>query len=95
MGMKWFDLAFMYELGPMLNFVNHISRQLQEYFFLQRFLSISDFFISTSIGWADRYNASTFLDDLNDKKGEHPEYKERLLALKHLGLYKFFDDTKV
>ena len=87
-GFKWFD-AEKYTAGPFKNILNHMSRIYQEHFFLQNLVTLGDYFYSTR-GWNKMYsNSSNFIEDLNNNRGNRPEYKERLLALKHFGLYKF------
>ena len=41
------------------------------------------------------YGSSNFIEDLNNTKGNRPEYKEKILALKHFGVYWFEDDTQM
>ena len=42
----------------------------------------------STLGWNENYpNNYNFIQDLNNEKGDHPEYKERLLKLKFFGMY--------
>ena len=67
----------------------------QEHFFLQNFVTLGNYFYSTQ-GWSKLYpDSSDFLEDINNTKGNRPEYKERLLALKHFGAYRFRDDIQM
>lgn len=46
-------------------------------------------------GWNKMYDSSNFIEDINNTKGNRPEYKEKLLALKHFGVYFFEDETQM
>ena len=80
------------EKGWWTHLADHIGKHVQEWLILQDFATPFEYFIS-KIGWAKQYGHSEFLPDLNNELPvKNLKYKERMLALKHFGLYKFADD---
>lgn len=59
---------------------------------LQQIVTFGDYWVSLRNWNADYPSHYNFIQDINNEKGDHPEYKERLSSVKYFGMYYFGSD---